>query len=258
MACTRVGTSEMRIVSLSPSTTEAIAALSLHGHLVGRTRFCNYPPQITNVPVVGGYVDANVEAIVALRPTLVVGAHGPGMQTIVQTLETQGIATYFPETESVHTICTMIEGLGARTARVSEAKVLSENIRTEVETLKLKEALPRKLRTLMLFGLDPIVAAGPQGYPHELLTLAGAQNALSTGPAYPSMSLEQVAHLDPDVILDTVMGGTALRTDAPGWDMIRAVRNRKVIALHDEALLRPGPRVAQGLRTLMRTLREAA
>jgi len=63
-----------RVVSLSPSTTEAMFALGEGGMLVGRSRFCDFPPEAARLPVVGGFVDASLETIVALRPDLVVGA----------------------------------------------------------------------------------------------------------------------------------------------------------------------------------------
>src|SRR5690606_17941429 len=61
-----------RIVSLAPSITETIYDLSLGSNLVGVTRFCKYPKEATLLPQIGGLLDPNIEAIVSLRPTLVV------------------------------------------------------------------------------------------------------------------------------------------------------------------------------------------
>jgi iron complex transport system substrate-binding protein len=253
-SCTRKTSSELRIVSLSPSTTETVAALGALAKLVGRTRYCNYPPEAAAVPIVGGYVDANLEAILAQQPSLVLGARGPGIES---SLETRGVATYFPETESVDGICAMVAGVGSRVGKNPEAEALVKKIRADIDAISTSTKSAKRPRVLVLFGLDPIVAAGPLGFPNELLRLSGADNAITAGPAYPSLSLEEVAHLDADIILDTVMGGASLQTDTPGWKLVRAVRERKVIPLKDETLLRPGPRVAEGLRALARTLREA-
>src|SRR5580658_10794683 len=99
-----------RVVSLSPSTTEALAAIGARDELVGRSRYCDWPPDVASVPAVGGFVDPNFEAIVALKPDLVTGARGPAGRQVSDRLEALGIATYFPETESLASIDAMIVG----------------------------------------------------------------------------------------------------------------------------------------------------
>src|SRR5689334_22370228 len=94
-------TTPHRIVSLSPSTTEILFAVGAGQRLVGRSRFCDYPPEATALPVVGGFVDANLEEIARLSPDLVVGARGPSGPALVQKLESLGIATLFPPTQSI-------------------------------------------------------------------------------------------------------------------------------------------------------------
>ncbi len=64
-----------RIVSMAPSITETLYALGLGDRVVGVTRDCHYPPEVENVKKtgnVGGYYDPNFEAIVALKPDLVI------------------------------------------------------------------------------------------------------------------------------------------------------------------------------------------
>src|SRR5882724_6092795 len=103
-----------RIVSLSPNTTETLFAIGAGSRLVGRSRFCDYPPEIAALPSVGGYVDPSLEAILALAPDLVIGARGPTGSGLVQKLEALGIATFFPPTESMAEIDAMIERLGEK------------------------------------------------------------------------------------------------------------------------------------------------
>jgi iron complex transport system substrate-binding protein len=114
------------------------------------------------------------------------------------------------------------------------------------------------VRTLLLFGLTPIVAAGPGGFPDEMLRRAGGENVVTAGGAYPAMGLEHVLALDPDVVVDAAWGdggGTARVTaDSPGWRELRAVKAGRVVTLRDEVVLRPGPRVAEGLRLLAKAL----
>lgn len=110
-----------RVVSLSPSTTEAVCAVGATAQLVGRSRFCDYPPEVAGLPEIGGYVDPNLEAIVALSPDLVVGARGPAGAAIATQLEERGIATFLPRTETLAEVDSMIRGIGKELDRAEAA-----------------------------------------------------------------------------------------------------------------------------------------
>jgi iron complex transport system substrate-binding protein len=248
----------LRIVSLAPSTTEAVYALGAGAQLVGRSRFCDHPEKVRALPVVGGFVDPNLEAIVALRPSLVVGARGPAGRHIVDQLEARGVATYFPPTESLEEIETMMRGLGDRTGHAADAERLTTSIRTRIAAIAHALDGRRKPRVLLLFGVDPISAAGPKTFADELLGRAGGENVISEGAGYPTLGLERVLALDPDLIIDAaVMDEHAterLHPDTPGWSKVRAVREKRVIRLSEDSIFRPGPRIAEGLTTLARAL----
>jgi iron complex transport system substrate-binding protein len=63
--------SPQRIVSVLPSLTEGVCALEQCHRLVGVDRYSNHPASVRSLPVVGGALDPNIEAIVALRPDVV-------------------------------------------------------------------------------------------------------------------------------------------------------------------------------------------
>jgi iron complex transport system substrate-binding protein len=107
---------------------------------------------------------------------------------------------------------------------------------------------------LLVFSSKPISVAGPGSFSDEMLALAGATNVQREGAAYPTIPLEAVIALDPDVILQAEMGGAAPLLDDETWRLVRAVREKKVIRLEDEAVLRPGPRVLDGVATIARAI----
>jgi iron complex transport system substrate-binding protein len=247
-----------RVVSLTPSTTETVFALGAGERLVGRSRYCDWPPEAKRLPVVGGYVDASLEAVLGLRPDLVVGARGPAGASLVERLEARGIATYFPPTESFAEIEAMMGGLAGHLGKRADADRLLGAFRERLARIATAvEPLPRP-RTLLVFGLAPVVAAGPDSFAGEMLARAGGANVLGPGPRYPTLGLEAVLGLDPDVILDAAIaeGHGRLRIGAgePGWGAVRAVRRGRVLAVDDNAVLRPGPRAAEGVGTLARLL----
>jgi iron complex transport system substrate-binding protein len=247
----------LRIVSLSPSTTETVAALGALSLLVGRSRFCDFPAEVRSLPDVGGYIDPNLEAILALSPTLVVGARGPAGAQITDKLGERGIATYFPQTESLAQIQEMIHGMGARTKHDVDARVVNQAIQERVDAIARSLAGVVRPRALLLFGIQPIVAAGKQTFADEVLSLAGADNAVS-GIGYPTLDIEALVALDPDVLLNAASseehGAEKLPTSAAGWRDLRAVRQGRVVLVTDETVLRPGPRIGEGLTVLARAV----
>ena len=251
-----------RVVSMSPSTTEALFAVGAGKQTVGRSRYCDYPAEALPLPQVGGYVDPSFEAILGLRPDLVVGARGPSGPAMSERLAARGISTYFPETESFATIDAMIVGMGARTGHEREAAAVVRSLDAHVKAIEEAVAKSPRVRMLLVFGVAPIAAAGPGGFPDEMIGKAGGINVLDTGGTYPTLNVEHVLTLDPDVIVNAAMGeergADAMKKDAPGWGSVRAVRDGKVVHLHEESILRPGPRIAEGLAVLARALHPEA
>jgi iron complex transport system substrate-binding protein len=254
--------SSRRVVSLSPSTTEAVFAVGAGSALAGRSRHCDYPAEATRLPAVGGYADPSVEAILALSPALVVGARGPAGPALEQALRAHGVDTYFPETESIVQIEEMIREIGRRLG--AEPGAASAIARIRGRRAAVEDAVrerPRP-RVALLFDFSPIVAAGPGSFPDELIRLAGGDNVITRGGAYPTIGVEHLLALDPEVLLDGAADQQApqaherLRSlqDAPGWRELRAVREGRVRPLGSDAALRPGPRIGDGLVALARAL----
>lgn len=243
-----------RVVSLSPSTTETLFAIGASDVVVGRSRYCDYPPEVLRVPEVGGYVDPSFEVILALRPDLVTGARGPSGREVADRFAARGIATYFPDTESFAQIDEMVMGLGARTGHVPGAEAAVANVHARVADVERSIAGRTRVRTLLVFGLEPIVAAGPSSFADEMIRRAGGDNVVREGGKYPTLGMERVLALDPDVVVDAAIGEARgverIGPDAPGWREARAVKAGHVVTLKDEVVLRPGPRIGEGLATL--------
>lgn len=260
LGCTRrssggaEGKEPARVVSLSPAATEAVFALGRGARLVGRSRYCDKPALALKLPDVGGLIDPNLEAILGLRPDLVLGAENPATQKIQQALLARGVSVYFPRVESMPEIDAMMEGLGARLGAVTEAKELLGTLHGNL--LKVEAAVRDRPRpkVLVTVGISPIVAAAPSSFVGELARRAGGANVIEGGPDYPSFGFERVLALDPDVLVHcapgAAHGSNPLPTGDTVWSRLRAVRTGRVVNITSDAVLRPGPRIASGLAEL--------
>jgi len=247
-----------RVVSLSPSTTEALFAVGAKDVVVGRSRYCDFPPEALALPQVGGYADPNFEAILALKPDLVVGGRGPAGPQLLDRLTALGTQGYFPETESFAQIEAMLLGLGERTGHAADANAVVARMHARERDIDAALAGRARPRVLLVFGLEPIVVAGPRSFPTEMLERAGSQNVVREGGLYPTLGMEQIYALDPDVVVNAAIaeahGAQRITREATGWRELRAVKSGHVVAIADESVLRPGPRIADALAILARGL----
>ncbi len=248
-----------RVVSLSPSTTEAVFAVGAGDVLVGRSRYCDYPPEAARLPVVGGFADPSLEAIVALRPTLVIGARGPAGPALAEALAAHGVETLFPETESIAQIEGMIVEVGRRLGHEAGARASVAEIERARREVAAQAAGRARVRAAFVFDVAPLVVAGPGSFADELVREAGGENVVKAGGAYPTLDLERLLALDPDVLLDGASdehgpSRVAALRDAPGWKELRAMREGRVRPLAASVVLRPGPRIGQGLAAVARAL----
>jgi iron complex transport system substrate-binding protein len=255
---TRGAATARRIVSVTPATTEALFAVGAGDRVVGRSRFCDYPPEVTRIPAVGGFIDVDLEALLELSPDLVVGAPLSAAARIADELDARGVATWFPPGNSLADVDAMIAGLGERTDHAADARGVVDTMRAHARAIETAVASEPRPRVLLLAEVEPVVAAGPSSFADELIRRAGGVNGVLEGHAWQTLGLETIVDIDPEVIVDLSMGGGGASRIASGvasgWNTTRAARQGRVLALDDVRLLRPGPRVADGLAVLARVL----
>jgi iron complex transport system substrate-binding protein len=251
-----------RVVSLGPATTEALFALGAGDAVVGRSKYCDWPPEVTKVPVVGG-IEPDTEAILELRPDLVVGPSGGWSARLAGVMHERGVATWFPdEIQSLEGVDALVVELGSRTAHSADAARVIDGLHERERAVERAVAGEARPRVLLVAGLAPVYVAGPSSFADDMVRRAGGTNVVTQGGAWLTLGFERIMDLDPDVVLDATVaetgGATHITADAAGWRGLRAVRDAHVVPLNDERVLRPGPRVAEGLAVLARALHPGA
>lgn len=237
-----------RIVSLVPSATEMLFALGAGPRMVGVSSYDDWPPEATRLPRVGAMVNPSFEAIMALRPDAVTGAQGPIDVAVLERLQAAGVRVFFPRVESIAEVLASIDGYAALSGRREAAATLRASIERDLARTRAAVASRPRPRVLAVFSERPLVTAGPGSWVDELLTLAGGDNVVRAGGRYPSLSIEQLLALAPEVILDMTWqeGDVApLATSLARLTTVPAVRDGRVIRAADPMLLRQGPRLGR-------------
>lgn len=246
-----------RIVSLLPSLSETVCALGHCASLVGVDRYSNHPASLQKLPQVGGGLDPNIEAIVALRPDVVLMATSARGG---ERLEALGLRVLALEPKTHADVQRVVLKLGQLLA-VPDAQNVWRSIDAEMSAAA--QSLPVRLRgTRVYFEVNQgPYAASEASFIGETLSRLGVRNIVPAqlGP-FPKLNPEYVVRADPDLILvgEDSAGGLAQR---PGWQGIRAVREGRVCVFsagQSDVLVRPGPRMAEAARLMVRCLTEKA
>jgi iron complex transport system substrate-binding protein len=235
-----------RVVTLAPSITDMVLSLGAGATLVGVSRF-DVDKAVEKLPRVGGFVDPSVEAVIALKPDLVLVQPSPGNQRPVERMAELGVPVLLLPLQTIADTLAALRAVGQALGHEKEAEAIIS--RFEATRVRIREAA-RKLptpRVLLVYGFEPLVVAGPGSFANELLRDAGAVNvAADAGSAYPVYSVERAVRARPDVVVDAadVDVGKEKIQALPGLSEARWV---EVPSL---ALLQPGPSLGKGLEEL--------
>ena len=190
------------IVSLVPSFTELVCSMRLGNRLVGVTKFCVEPAEVTNaIRKVGGTKNPDVERIIGLKPQLVLANREENNEEDVVALRDAGLNVYVGEVRTADEAKAEIENVarlvGGITLKIGDG--LEEALQEQRHIQRLR---PR-VRAAALIWRNPYMAASGDTYIGDLLRVCGAINVCeeSNRGRYPRLQLTDLIDLDPEVIL---------------------------------------------------------
>lgn len=258
------------IVSTAPSITETLYALGLGSRVVGVTRNCNYPPQVAEVKKtgnVGGYYDPNLEAILALKPDLVIMLEEQARA--IPNFDALKLETLVVSHQTVDGIIDSFREIGVRCGAGERGRQMARHFRRRIENIRRHtEGLPRPRVLFVLdrtFGrgqLADLYVAADDAYFDTIIDWAGGQNAYRRpGVRYPVVSTEGVIKLNPDVIVDLVprsmieqYGQKKVLDDWKSLTNVEAVKRGRVFIFDQDYAYVPGPRFLRLVEDLARLL----
>lgn len=240
-----------RIVALLPSHTETLFALGVGARVVGVDDYSDHPPEVARLPKLGGMYDAHLEGVFSLKPDLVLCSESSGA---AGRLEQGGLTVWAGGARTFDDVFRVIGAIGEMVNRAAQAAQLSNRIAEDVAAIEA--ALRGREPVEVYYELDAnLYTVGPASFIGVLLTKAGGHDIVPSGLGdFPKISSEAVISGHPSVILGVTLEEAARR---PGWTQITAVQTGRVYKLPKEEaalIVRPGPRIAEGVRALARRL----
>lgn len=252
-----------RIVPIFASNTEIVASLGLADRIVGIEAFTRYPPDVLDRPLVGGRLGFSVDAIVALRPDLlVVTPSRQAANQLIDPMERLGIPIIVLLQRDVPEILANIR-LVARIAGIAErGETVAGGLQGRLDAVSKRIAGRARPSAIMItgrLGNGLMLVARTGTYTADAIARAGARHAFGRGDILAQVSPEAILNADPDVLL--FGGGERDLKELiarPGFNDMRAVREGRAHAILRTQFLIPGPRTIDGIESLARLLHPAA
>jgi iron complex transport system substrate-binding protein len=246
--------SSARIVSLNPTATEVLYAIGGSRRLVGRSAWDEFPAEVKSVTSVGDGIRPNVEAVLAVKPTLVILYATAENRAAAQALQRAGVRTMALRVDHIAEFMTFTTRLGRAIGEEARATVVRDSVRRTLDAVRAatRDATPR--RVVWPVWLAPTLVIGGGSFIDELIMIAGGANVFHelTAPSPPA-SIEEIAKRDPEFIAVSESMRTKLTSDAP-WNAVRAVRDGKWVIVDPALTGRPSVVLGMAAVELARAL----
>lgn len=250
----------LKIVSLTPAATETLFALGVGDRVVGKVEDLSlYPPEAADVPDVARFGSVDVEKIVSLDADLVIaGGDNFNPPEAIQKLRDLGVPVLVLFASDVTTALADMTLIGRAVGRVDAAATLTTSVQAAFDEVAGATAgLPVPRVYYELDASNGFFGPAPDYFGTEMIRVAGGEPLTSGTPGVYQIQAEQILAFDPQVILlgDAAYGVTPDQVASrPGWDTLAAVADGAVRPIDDVIVTRPGPRLAEGIRTLARAI----
>lgn len=243
-----------RAVSLAPNVTEIVFAVGAGDRLVGVTDFCDFPEEAKKIRKIGDTLKPNIEAIVALKPEVVLVSTASQLEAFTGTLAEQGIAVFVTNPNSLDGVFRSIERIGEVFGAESRAREVVGSLRERVAVGEKKARTQDRYSVFVQID-KTLYTVGKESYITELVAKAGGVSVTKETPtAYPKLSKETALALKPEVIILSDSPDNDAPSDA--FADSPAVKNGRVYRINADILSRPGPRIVDAMEQIAKFLHQ--
>ncbi len=251
----------MRIASLSPAVTEILFAIGADRHIVCIDHGSDFPQQTEDMPHVSAQ---NIDGMILARykPETVFLCGFAQSAVADQLRKEQKFAVVHLDPRSLTDVYETIRQIGIITDCEERARALIEKMRSELSTVKRRSGvMSRRPKVCVVIPKSVPITLGD--WTIDLVQLAGGiALPIPTAEREKEVSLSAMQTFDPDLIVvalhDHAMADTSILTDREGWNELKAVKAKRVFAIDEALLNRPGPRLVEGAQRIYGWIFQAA
>jgi iron complex transport system substrate-binding protein len=255
----RLAAPARRIVSLTPHITELLFAAGAGDRLVGTVDYSDYPPAARLLPRVGGH-SLDLEAIVALKPDLVMGWQSGNAAASVARLRSMGLTVHLSEPNRIEDIAGELERIGQLTGTGATANAAAKAFRERFAMLTARYSRRPPVAVFYQIWKQPLMTVNGKQIISDAIRLCGGRNVFAQLPILaPTVTVEAVIAANPEVIVASGMGDARPEwlDDWRRWTTLEAVARDNLYFVPPDLLQRHTPRILDGVERLCTHLEAA-
>ncbi len=245
-----------RIIALAPHITEMLYAVGAGAQLVAVSDFSDYPQHAQTLPRVANFAGVNIEAVLALKPDLIVAWRSGTPAADVNRLKQLGLNVAFSDPITLHDIGKELQLLGELTGHSQQGEQQAIEFSMALQQLSAQYQHKTSVKVFFAMSIAPLSTVANNAWPQQILTLCKAENPFAQVKGdYPQVGIEHVLQARPEVIIQASRAGTT--ADFSYWQRytsLPAVRQQRFISLNADHLYRTTPRTLIGIKQLCQAL----
>lgn len=248
-----------RIIALAPHIAETLMAAGAGERLVGTVQYSDYPEAAKKIPRVGSYVRLDMEAVLALKPDLVVGWQSGNSPAHIEKLRQLGITVYITQPNRIDDIAHDLERYGQLLGDEGGARAAAA-FRARLAGLRERYAARPKVRVFYQVWKDPLTTIGGKQIISDAIRICGGENVFGAlEQMAPNVSIEAVLAANPEAIVASGMGEARPEwlDDWRRWPQITAVARDNLFFIPPDIVQRHTPRLLDGTERLCAHLETA-
>ncbi|WP_243695578.1 cobalamin-binding protein [Rheinheimera sp. D18] len=241
-----------RIIALAPHITEMLYAIGAGEQLVGVSDYSDYPIAASTLPSVANYASINLEAVLALRPDLVIAWKTGNPQADIARLQQFGIKVVFSDPLTLDDIATELRFLGEVTDNTQQANAVASQFSQQLAELRAKFQHKKPVTVFFAMSTAPLSTVANNAWPQQMLHICAAQNSFASAKGdYPQVGIEQIIAAQPQVIIQAQRDNVV--ADFSYWqrfNTLPAVKKSQYLTVNADYLYRTTPRTLLGIKQL--------
>lgn len=241
-----------RVIALAPHIAETLMAAGAGARLVGTVQYSDYPEAAKKIPRIGSYVSLDMEAIVALKPDLVIGWQSGNSPAHIEKIRQLGIPVYITQPNHIDDIAHDLERYGQLIGNDKGAQAAAV-FRARLAVLRERYSNQPKLRIFYQVWKEPLMTVGGTQIISDVIRLCGGENVFDQlEQMAPTVTVEAVLAADPEVIVASGMGEARPEwlDDWRRWPQLTAVARDNLYFIPPDIIQRHTPRLLDGAERL--------
>lgn len=246
-----------RIVTLAPHLAEWVYSLKMGDALVGVSAHSDYPAGVETIQQVADYNGADIAAIIALDPTLVLVWQGGNKPQDIARLKQAGLSVYSSHPKTPQDIARELREVGELLDRGARSEHLARDFELSLTRIR-HQYTNAPARTAFYYLWDkPLMTIGPSAWPNQILHLCGVKTLFADSPVdYPQVSVQQVLLRQPELLI--AASERSARSLATFWEPHRSVLSAPLIVVNPDILSRFTLRLIPAVKQLCRDIQSTA